>query len=238
MRAHRLMAVCWLFTLLFNVDVAGQVSSLGERARRARAAKIPEVPTREAPKIERNAVYDRYSWIATKPRLPKKFKVGDLITVIVREQRTFEADADLRSKKQLDLSSELEAMFKLTDKGIGAAGFRRGKPAIDYKFENKLRNKGDTQREDRLTTRVAGRIVDVKPNGVLVLEAKARMQHDDEISTMTLTGNCRKEDVTADNTILSTQISGKNIVVTTQGALRAVSSRGWLLKLLDWLTPF
>lgn len=235
---HRLIVVCWLFTLLFNADVTGQVSSLGERARRARAGKIRELPTREAPKINRNATYDEYSWIATKRQVAKTFEVGDLITIIVRERRIYEADADLQSKKQLDISSELQAMFNLTDKGIGAASFRRGKPTVEYKFENKLRNKGDTSREDRLTARLTGKIVDVKPNGVLILEAKARMQHDDEISVMTLTGHCRKEDVTADNTILSTQIGGKNIVVKTEGALRAISSRGWFLRLFDWITPF
>ncbi len=78
----------------------------------------------------------------------------------------------------------------------------------------------------------------MKPNGVLVLEARARIEHDDELSTITLTGICRKEDVTADNTVLSTQIANKHTVVENSGALRATSTRGWIPKLLDLLRPF
>jgi len=62
--------------------------------------------------------------------------------------------------------------------------------------------------------------------------------NDDEISNITLTGVCRKEDVTADNTILSTQIANKNLVVTNKGALRSASTRGWIPKLIDLIKPF
>jgi flagellar L-ring protein precursor FlgH len=101
-----------------------------------------------------------------------------------------------------------------------------------------LKGEGDTNREDRLTTRLTGRILDVKPNGILVLEARARVQHDDEISEITLTGVCRKEDVTADNTVLSTQIANKEITVNNKGALRAAARRGWIPRLIDLIKPF
>ena len=218
--------------------VCAQTSSLGAKKRQADAGKIRPVAPRETPEIERNAVYERYSWITVKPAPPKTFKVGDLMTIVVRERRKFEADADLETKKRFDLKSELDAFFKLTNGGIGETTFQRGKPTIDYKLDNKLKSEGDTEREDRLTTRLSGKIIDVKPNGLLVLEAKARIQHDDEISAITLTGVCRKGDVTADNTILSTQIANKNIVVENRGALRAASSRGWIPKLIDLIKPF
>jgi flagellar L-ring protein precursor FlgH len=215
-----------------------QTSSLGVKARQARVGQVPEVQPREAPKIRRNAVYDRYSWITAKPAPPKVFRVGDLITIVVRERRKFEAESDLETKKRFKLKSTLDAFITLTQGGVGAAAFQRGKPAIEYKYDNRLKTEGDAEREDRFTTRLTGKIVDVKPNGLLVLEAWARIEHDDEISTITFTGTCRKEDVTADNTVLSTQVAGKNIVVTNEGALRAASSRGWMARLIDLLGPF
>ncbi len=220
------------------LDAFAQISSLGAKKRLVESREIPEAASREAPKIQRNAVYEAYSWITVKQAPPKRFRVGDLLTIIVRETRKFEADADLKTKKQFDIKSELEAFFNLTGGGIGSSAFRRGKPTVDYKYSTDLKTKGDTQREDRLTTRLTGRIIDVKPNGLLVLEARAKIQHDDEISTITVTGTCRKEDVTADNTILSTQVADKNIVVLNEGALRAATSRGWIPKLIDLLSPF
>lgn len=219
-------------------DAQGQTSSLGEQKRRAQTAKVPKITPREDPKIERNETYDRYSWIATKAQRPKSFRVGDLLTIIVRERRTFEAEADLITRKKLQFSSELDAFLKLTDGGVGSAEFRRGKPNIEYDLNQRLRSEGEATREDRMTTRLTGKIIDVKPNGVLVFEARARVKHDDEVSVITFTGNCRKQDVTPDNTILSTQVAQKNIVVLTEGAVRRASSRGWLLKLLDSVSPF
>ncbi len=193
---------------------------------------------REAPPRPRNATYDEFSWISVPPRRPKKFKPGDIVTIIIRERRRWEADADLETRKRFDLRSELDAFLKVTGGGVGAAAFRRGKPTIDYRLNQKLRNEGDTSREDELTLRLAATIIDVKPNGLLVLEGRARIVHDEEISVITVTGSCRMQDVTADNTILSTQIADKEVVVDNEGALRAASTRGWILKLIDWLKPF
>ena len=215
-----------------------QTSSIGARQRQAEALKVRRIAPREAPEIERNAVYEQHSWVTVKPAPPKLFKVGDLITIVIRESRKFEADADLETKTEFDVKSELEAFFALTDGGLGAADFHRGKPTVDYKYGSKLKSEGDTNREDRLTTRITGRIVDVKPNGILVLEARAGVRHDDEISEITLTGVCRKEDVTADNTVLSTQIANKDIVVRNKGALRAAAQRGWIPRLIDLIKPF
>jgi flagellar L-ring protein precursor FlgH len=171
------------------------------------------------------------------PAPPKAFRPGDLITIIVREQRKWEADSDLETKKKFDVKSELDAFIKPTEGGIGAATFRRGKPNIDYTFDQKYKTEGDSSREDKLTTRLTARILDVKPNGLLVLEGRAKMTHDDEISEITMTGTCRKEDVTADNTVLSTQIADKAVVVTNSGALHSAATRGWVTKLLDLLKP-
>jgi len=214
-----------------------QTSSLGVKNRLAKKQKPPVKPTREKPHRERHLVYETYSWTAKTPLPPKTYRPGDLITIIVRQQRQYEADADLQSRKKWEITSELQAFANIIKGGVGAATFRRGKPTIDYKYENLLRNQGDTSREDRLTTKLAAKIIDVKPNGLLVLEGQARVKHDDEVSAISLTGMCRKEDITADNTILSTQIANLGIVIDNKGALRSTTTRGWIPKLLDWLKP-
>jgi flagellar L-ring protein precursor FlgH len=220
-----------------GTEVRAQTSSIGANKRKAEEGRvIPQAP-REALTVQRNHVYEKFSWTSSPPRLPKTFKPGDLITIIVRERRKFEAEADLERKQRFKIKSELDAFIKATDGGIGAATFRRGKPTIDYSLDQQTRNEGETNREDAMTTRLTGKIIDVKPNGLLVVEARARVAHDEEISEITFTGTCRKEDVTADNTVLSTQVADKNIVVHNEGAIRAASNRGWILKLLDLLKP-
>lgn len=235
------MKQAWILILTVGwcAAASAQTSSLGARKRQGDADKSAvELQMREAPPRPRNFVYERYGWIASTPVPPKTFKPGDLVTVIVREQKKWEADADLETKNKFNVKSELDAFVKPTGGGIGEAAFRRGKPNIDYKYDLRNKMQGDSSREDKLTTRLTGKIIDVKPNGLLVIEARAQITHDEEISEITLTGTCRKEDVTADNTVLSTQIADKDVVVANKGALRSAASRGWISRALDALKPF
>ncbi len=228
----------YVASLSWAADAPAQTSSIGVKERAANAAKPLPFEGRETVMRPRNLIYERYGWTAATPAPPKTFKLGDLITIIVREQRKWEADADLETKSKYDVKSTLDAFVKPTEGGLGAAEFRRGVPNIDYKFNQKLKNEGDSSREDKLTTRITGTIIDVKPNGLLVIEARAKVIHDEEKSEITLTGMCRKEDVTADNTVLSTQIADKEVAINNKGALRKASSRGWIPKLVDLLKPF
>lgn len=231
-----IMCVCVVFGGFSTA--MGQTSSLGAKERK-RLAESPEpAPAREAPLSNRNAVYDEHSWTTAPVPEPKVFRPGDLVTIIIRERKQWEAESDLETRNQWDLKSELSDFIKFVDGGVGAADFRRGRPDIEYKFENKLRNEGDSSRDDRFTTRLTAKIIDVKPNGLLVLEGRARIAHDEEVTEVTITGTCRKEDVTADNTVLSTQVADKDVVIDNEGALRSSASRGWLTRLLDLLKPF
>jgi flagellar L-ring protein precursor FlgH len=215
----------------------GQTSSLGARLRLTESP-VADPSFVEAPTAKASPAYEAHSWISVRAPRPRLYRVHDLLTIVVRQQRSFEIEADLKTQKKWDIKSQLDDFFKLTDGGLGSADFRRGKPNVDYSWDNKLDSKGDTSREDRLTTRITARIIDVKPNGQLVVEGRARLQHDDEISTITITGTARKEDVSADNTILSTQIADLEIAIENEGALRAAATRGWIPKLIDWLKPF
>ena len=237
MNVRSSLAAVLIASFVLTNGLYAQTSSLGAKRREVEAQQTPPTKPREVPEIKRNKVYEHYSWITAKPVPPKTFKVGDLLTIIVREQRQFKADAELETKKEFDMRSELDAFIKHVDGGLGAAEFRRGKPNIDFKFDTELKTEGDAARVDRLIFRLSGKIIDVKPNGLLVIEAKARVQFDAEISTIALTGTCRKEDVTADNTVLSTQVADKSVVVTNEGAVRAASRRGWIPRLLDLLRP-
>lgn len=237
MRRARGCAAAGLLVLACGTPSIAQTSSIGARQRQIEGGRPAEQPMREAPARPRNLVYERYALTAEKPVLPKTFRPGDLLTIIIREQKKWEAEADLETKREFDIRSELDAFFKPIDGGLGASQFTRGKPNVDYRLDRELKTEGDSQREDSLTTRLTARIIDVKPNGLLVLEGRAQVQHDEETSEITITGLCRKEDVTADNTVLSTQIADKSVKVSNEGALRAAASRGWVNKLLDWLNP-
>lgn len=215
-----------------------QTSSLSGRKREADAGRPLAALPRHLVERRGNPVLERYSWVAVEPLKPATFEIGDLVTVIVREQRRYKAEAEFESEKEFTLNSQVDAFLKFTNGGLGATGFQRGRPNIGYRFSQESEGEAESERKDRLTTRITARIIDVKPNGTLVLEAKDEIGNDEEISTITLTGICRKEDVTANNTVLSTQVANKSIRIVNQGRLSKATRRGWLAKLFDAISPF
>ncbi len=229
-----------VLALVLAGSAAAQTASIG-RQRATKAAPVVkrgDVDPRNLVPKTGNPTLERHSLTAVTVKPPRKFKVHDLITIIIREQRKFESDGELESKKQYDLKAGLEDIFKPIDGTLGAGTFTNGKPRIDLKLNNRLKYEADKEREDRFTTRITGEVIDIKPNGNLVLQAKAMTKFDNEVSVVTLTGTVRSVDVSPDNTILSTQLAGKVIDVANEGAVRDGSRRGWVPKLLDALRPF
>lgn len=191
------------------------------------------------PEPELNATLLRVSPFAVAAPEPETFEVHDLITIIIRESKTATTDSKSESKKDWKLESELSKWLRLSDHhGIVPAAFPEGSPAVAFDFKDDYGGEGKYDRKDELTTRITARVIDVKPNGNLVLEANKSITIDDEGYEITLTGVCRSVDVTPENTLLSTQIAEPEINVAHTGAVRDATRRGWLKRGLDFFRPF
>lgn len=215
---------------------AGHDPGTGGQA--ASSSSFSAMPPREVSKPATRAI-ETYSLIAVPAVPPRKFKVHDLVSIIVRQQKRYEADGKLKTKKEWDIEGKLEEWFRFyPGNNLGSDKLSNGQPG--YKFGTKNENKmdGENEREDRFDTRIQATIVDVKPNGNLVLEATLEEQHDEEHFTITLTGVCRSEDVTATNSIFSTQIANLVLIEKNRGAVRDATTRGWIPRILDFAKPF
>ena len=121
---------------------------------------------------------------------------------------------------------------------LGTDNLSNGDPGFKFGFQDKYENDGESEREDKFTTTIQAEIIDVKPNGNLVLQARNRDVHDEEGSVVTLTGMCRSEDITPANTIFSSQIAYLELNESNAGAVRDAVRRGWFPRILDWIRPF
>ncbi len=182
---------------------------------------------------------ERVSLTAIPQLPPRKYKVHDLVTIIVRQQKKYEADAEMETKKNWNIAGKLSDWFRLYPRNrLGQDKLSNGDPGFKFDFDNKYKTEGESDRQDSFITRITASVVDVKPNGNLVLEAKMEERHDEEVATITITGTCRSGDVTPDNTVLSTQIAELQLVEHNAGAVRDATTRGWVPKILDYAKPF
>jgi flagellar L-ring protein precursor FlgH len=193
---------------------------------------------RDAQELSHNPLLDETSLIAMPPPKPRKFKTHDLVTIIVLETKKFQTNAATRSERGFEFNSVLSNWFRFfNDNKLGAEPFPNGNPNIKYKLDAEIDNEGKLKRQDKLSYRIACEVIDVKPNGNLVLEATRRIYHDEEEITATLTGVCRSADVSPDNTVLSSKVANMDFTARHTGAMRDGTRRGWLTRLLDLVRP-
>ncbi len=186
-----------------------------------------------------NPELEQASLFAVKTKSPNEFKVHDLITVIVREQKTYKSKSKLETEREFEMESKIDGFLRMLNGHLAAASFTDGKPNIDYSLKTELQGEGKSERKDNLTFRVTVEIIDIKPNGLLVLASgpDTEILVDRESQAVAFTGVCRSRDVSPDNTILSTQIFNLAIDLQHKGALRDAAKRGWLTRLFDWANP-
>ena len=186
-----------------------------------------------------NPQLEQASLFAVMTKSPNEFKVHDLITVIVREQKTYKSKSKLETDREFSIESKIDEFFRVLNGHLAAASFTDGEPNIDFNLKTELQGEGKAERRDDLTFRVTVEIVDIKPNGLLVLASgpDTEILVDRERQAIAFTGVCRSRDVSPDNTILSTQIFNQTIDLQHKGALRDAAKRGWLTRLFDWANP-
>lgn len=178
------------------------------------------------------------SLIAVQVPKPRRFKVNDLITVIVREDKRSMSDAKIESEKNWEVDSELKKWIRIHDHHLVPQTFPNGTPGVTFDWNDKYDGEGKNERKDSLITRVTATIIDVKPNGTLVLEDIKTIKTDEDEQILRLTGTCRSEDVTPENTVLSTQLARAHIETEHKGPSRDAAKRGWIKKLVDFVNLF
>ncbi len=174
---------------------------------------------------------------------PRTFAVHDLVTIIVRESIENESDSEIETEKSTSLQGIISAFpnLRLSDLAkfqLKPSRFDQGTPQLDLSFDSEFEGEGAYERRDTFTTRITSRVIDIKPNGTLVLEARKFIRSDDESVNVILTGTCRKEDITVDNTILSTEIYDLRLTKEHDGELRRATKKGWITKLFEAIFNF
>src|SRR5258708_5328840 len=112
---------------------------------------------------------------------PRTVKKHDIVTIIVREESQFSTKGTTDLKKNADIDAKLDSYIKFD---LNKFGFQGVTPSTtpELKAEMQRNFKGDAQvdRADNFTARIGAEVLDVKPNGTVVLQARKHIKTDDE----------------------------------------------------------
>src|SRR5690606_20274914 len=106
-------------------------------------------------------------------------------------------------------------------------------PTIDANLQSRLNSTGQSTEQEGIRYRIAATVVDILPNGNLVLEARKSIRTNRDVWEYSLTGMLRFEDVDANNTASSEDIANLNIVKRMHGKVYDSTKRPWGIRLYD-----
>jgi len=171
---------------------------------------------------------------------PKPFQIHDLVTIIIDETSSSESKQILDTKKKYDFQAivtEFPSLAKLLELQLTRGDSSPVSQAI-LNSDTKFKGDGKATRTDRYVARITAEIIDIKPNGTLVLEASKSIQQGRESKSIVLSGTCRQRDVTDANTISSSQLANLNIIEHAEGELVKNATKGFLTRALEAIFNF
>jgi len=158
--------------------------------------------------------------------------INDIVTIRVVETTQAVASAEAKNSKETSASSGFDNLFGL-EKAI-----KELPTTVSGKGSSSFEGTGSTSRSTTLETNLAARVIEVLPNGYLVVEGKREVHVNNENQSVYLTGVVRPEDISANNVVASSAIAQMSVRLQGKGVVSQPIKPGWLYKILNGIMPF
>lgn len=178
------------------------------------------------------------SFLFQKVEPPAQIQLQSIVTIIVSESSQVVSEGEVTSRQQASIDARLQDWLKLDGVSVQPAPQNNGDPRIRASLNKQNRANAELETTDSLRFRIAAHVVDIRPNGNLVIEARRKVENNEERWEQSLTGVVRREDVLPNNTVLSEDIADLQITKREFGHVRDSYKRGWLFRIMDRYKAF
>lgn len=164
-------------------------------------------------------------------------KVGDVVTITISEESKASKAATTIAGREKDFAGQ----FNFSGLAVGNAAVPKGAVSFgpyEGKFTNSFNGNGSTTKTDSMSAYMTATVVDVLPNGNLLIRGSRWTKVNEEMQQIVLEGVVRPVDITRSNTVLSQHIAEAKIFLVGKGPVTQNQKPGWLGQLMDILMPF
>ncbi|MCW8932931.1 MAG: flagellar basal body L-ring protein FlgH [Gammaproteobacteria bacterium] len=153
---------------------------------------------------------------------PIAMKVGDSITVLIYETASASASTSADTSKET---------------GIAVGGINTFVDPDNQSFdiESTFNGGGDLSRSGKLLAKITTTVMEIAENGEMLIQGQQNIEINEDTQTITLSGRIRKEDISSDNTIVSTRLSDAKIKYIAEGTLADRQKPGLITSFLNWI---
>jgi flagellar L-ring protein precursor FlgH len=158
---------------------------------------------------------------------------GDVVTILVIEKVDAKRARKTSTSKDMGVDASADNLFY---PGIGQLG--GNSPKVGLTAKRSFDGGGSITDSGEVSATLAGQVLEVLPNGNLVLTASKEVTVAGEVQVVTLTGIARQQDVTPANQVLSTNLAEARIHISGTGPLNDAQRRSLVTRLFDWVNLF
>lgn len=151
----------------------------------------------------------------------KASQPGDILTVLVMENSIGQSSADLASAKKIETALKV--------------GYNRDEHEVNFGLSGRGKAAAKTNRNGKIKASLTVQIKTVLPNNTYLVEGVQSIRINGERQTILLSGVVRQEDITQQNTILSTRISNAQITYDGHGTVSDAQDHNYIYKVLSFV---
>jgi flagellar L-ring protein precursor FlgH len=157
----------------------------------------------------------------------------DLISVVVQESLASETDGTVKGSRASTAASQVSSLIGALKTGNALRNL------LNATASSSLGAAGQSATNSSLTTTLGGQVLEVLPNGTLVIEAARQVEFAQQTQTIVLRGLVRPEDISQQNQVLSTAISSLELEVKGKGIVNDSTYRqNPLVRLIERILVF
>jgi flagellar L-ring protein precursor FlgH len=161
----------------------------------------------------------------------KAFRVHDVVSIVVSESLAASTDGQVQNSRSSSANSNLTSLFGALKSSNSLQNLLGASAASGLKAQ------GQSTTNSSLETTFGAEVVDVLPNGMLVVQATRQLTFSQQTQLIELRGLVRPEDVSSQNQVQSAAMTDLELEVTGKGIVNDSTYRQsplarWLEKLL------
>ncbi len=141
----------------------------------------------------------------------KAFRLHDVVMIVVSESLTASTDGQVKNARASSANSGLTALFGALKTSNSMQNL------VGANASSGLTAQGQSTTDSSLETTFGAEVVDVLPNGMLVVQATRQLTFSQQTQLITLRGLVRPEDVSAQNQVQSSAMTDLELEVTGKG---------------------
>jgi flagellar L-ring protein FlgH len=141
----------------------------------------------------------------------KAVRLHDVVAIVVSESLAASTDGQVKNSRASSANSGLTSLFGLLKSSNALQNL------VGMTAASGLSAQGQSTTNSSLATTFGAEVVDVLPNGMLVVQATRELTFSQQTQLIKLRGLVRPEDVSSQNQVLSTAMTDLELEVTGKG---------------------